>query len=261
MIKKLKMSGLNNFVHRKEPKVILAGMHKSGTTAVAKILGATINRDVSSDPLHQINLIDGNARIRMEKKEVSFEELVRLYPQFFRSTVIKDPHFPMMLSDVRSVFPNMKLVAIVRDPRDTIRSILNRLDLPGDPSSVALDEIDLPFGWKSLLKGEYPDIEGNDYIEVLANRWNLIATCLFDNKEKSFLIKYEEFKKNKQAAIEELARELGYLKLRSSKNIQDKQFQPKGDSNVSWPDFYNSKQINKINMICAPMMEKFNYDS
>ncbi|KMQ74615.1 sulfotransferase family protein [Marinobacter subterrani] len=260
MFKNRRSSSLKNFLCRKEPKIVLAGMHKSGTTAVAKILGATINRDVSSDPLHQINLIDVNARIRLEKREISFHQLVKSHPQFFRSIVIKDPHFPMMLTDLRSVFPNMKIVSIIRDPRDTIRSILNRLNLPGDPSKVTLDQLDLPFGWKSLLKGEYPDIAGDDYIEVLANRWAMIAEIISNNQDTSVLIRYEEFNRNKKEVIDELAIKLGYEKLRSAKSIQDVQFQPKGNSKVTWVDFYAVRQLDKINSICASMMEEFGYE-
>jgi hypothetical protein len=260
MFKNWYNSGLKNFIHRKEPKVILAGMHKSGTTAVAKILGTTINRDVSSDPLHEINLIDSNARIRLEKKEVTFQQLVECYPQFFCSVIIKDPHFPLMLTDLQKVFPNMKLVSIIRDPRDTIRSVLNRLNLPGDPDRILFDEIDLPYGWKSLLKGEYPDIEGNDYIEVLANRWTKIARSLSDNGNNSILIKYEDFNSNKKKVIDDLASELGYEKLRSATNIQDVQFQPKGNSKISWADFYSDSELEKINFICASTMEKYGYE-
>lgn len=249
-----------NFIHRKEPKVIVVGMHKSGTTAVAKILGATINRDVSSDPLHQINLIDKYARIKLEKNEITLQNLVDCYPQFFRSIVIKDPHFPLMIKELWTVFPEMKVVSIIRDPRDTIRSILNRLDLPGDPNRISLDNTDLPYGWKSLLKGEYPSINGNDYIEVLANRWMRIANCLSDVKDNSILIRYEDFNINKKKTIDDLAEELGYEKLRSATDVQDVQFQPKGNSKISWADFYSSEGQKKIVSICAPMMEKYGYE-
>ena len=257
---------LSNWIDRLRPMgtgsgmIIIAGMPKSGTTAIAKLLGIATGRSVCGDPFHRLGeqtKIDFREEIYGNKRPL--QSIWREYRCFFSGTIIKDPNFSLLLPQVRTLFPNAQLVFIIRDPRDTIRSILNRLNLPGRPNGIDLDSTDIPPGWRKVLMGQTPKIEGKDYIEILSKHWVMSAQAYLEHRHSCLLIRHEDFEHTKTTAIYGLAALLGYPVVSDISDFVDVQYQPKGDSNVSWTEFYGEPSLKAIDRATAPTLEQFGY--
>lgn len=108
--------------------IFVVGNQKSGTTAVGALLAECGGVSFNNDPLHG----------RKEKLkdfitgDLEFARFVKKSRSAFRRAVIKDPEFTFLYSQIASVFPAAQFVFVIRDPRDNIRSVLNRLQIPGD---------------------------------------------------------------------------------------------------------------------------------
>lgn len=239
--------------------VILAGMQKSGTTAITKLLGAATGKTVCSDPFYTLSNIKFDFRERLYQRQISLPTLWRRHRRIFSGTLIKDPNFCLLLPELRDMLPEAQIVFIMRDPRDTIRSILNRLDLPGKPQAVDLAAVKLSAAWRNTLLGHNPEIPGNDYVEVLAWRWRMSAQALLDNRTSCLEIRYEDFSKDKCAAIFDLAKQLGYSALSAIDQLVDVQYQPRGNTTVSWDDFFGATQLATIDKITGPLLAEFGY--
>jgi hypothetical protein len=240
--------------------IIITGMQKSGTTAIAKLLGSSINQEACSDPFYRLFEKKGvDPRPDLYSGSISLKALWKKQQHFFTGSIIKDPDFVLMLPEVRALFPKAKIVFVIRDPRETIRSILNRLDLPGNPTNTDLKLQNIPAAWRDYISGENPDIPGSNYIEILARRWVMTAEAYLQNQEHCIAIKYENFKTNKIASIHELANQLGYKDFHSIDQLIDIQYQPKGNTDMSWVDFFGQEQLATIHEITKPMLEQLDY--
>ena len=239
--------------------VIVAGMPKSGTTVIAKLLGAACGEAVCSDPFYQLDMMNVDFREKLYGNQLSLESLWKQYKRTFSGTVIKDPNFPFLLPQIIRLFPDAKFVFIIRDPRDNIRSVLDRLNLPGNPKNSNLDQIKHYKGWYNLLAGKAPEVHGEDYIEILAWRWRMAAEAFLKYEEVGVEIRYEDFMVDKNAAICGLANQLGYSELSKIEDLLDIQYQPKGKASVRWDEFYGHEQLKTINRITGPLLETFNY--
>jgi hypothetical protein len=240
-----------------ENLIIMTGMQKSGTTAIAKLLGAATDRRVCSDPLYRIIEKKGiDYRPELFNNQIPLETVWKKNQHLFRGDIIKDPDFVFMLPEIKSLFPCASLVFILRDPRDTIRSILNRLDLPGNPETNKPNLDDIPNSWKDTIMGTHPKITASNYIEVLTKRWCLTAEIYFSVREQCISIFYEDFKENKTDAISKLANQLGLEKKSTIEHLVDTQFQPKGNTETEWESFFGEEQLAVINKLTKPIEKK-----
>lgn len=241
-------------------KVIVAGMPKSGTTAIAKLLGASASARVCSDPFYQLDVRGVDYRNALFGGDITLADLWKEFRDVFRGVIVKDPNFPLFLGDLTELFPDAKIVFIVRDPRENIRSILSRLDIPGDPASAREHLMKLSGAWGNVLNGRSPDMPGNDFLEKLAWRWRISAENYLAHNDRIRLIRYEDFRKNKREQIEALAHELGFGKLADISSLVDVQFQPKGANTGSLREFYGADNLARIERIVAPLMAGFGYE-
>jgi len=248
-------------IDRDDDKVIIAGMPKSGTTAISKLLGAATGMKVFSDPFYQLDQMGIKFREEIYSGELSLDSLWNRHQRVFSGEFVKDPNFPFLLSQIRVLFPNAKIVFILRDPRDNIRSILNRLKLPGKIiGSEDLNVIKNNAAWHNLLTGKSPAVPGSGYIEVLAWRWRKAAEAFLEFKEFGIEIRYEDFNKNKKSEINKLANKLGYTELFDINHLVDVQYQPKGDAKVDLDVFFGKPQLETIDRITGPILKEFGYE-
>jgi hypothetical protein len=178
----------------------------------------------------------------------------------FAGQLVKDPNFPFLLDELVAMFPLARFVFIVRDPRDNIRSVLDRLKLPGqgavDPMLIA----NLTPGWRSVICGENPLMPGVNHIEKMAWRWRLAVEKYREHAGNITLVRYEDFIMNKRPYIEQLARSLGHEVVSDISELVDVQYQPKGKSHRDWRVFFSEENLARINSIVEPYLSEFGYD-
>jgi len=240
----------------KEKPIIILGNQKSGTTAIAALLAKYIKKNVTLDMLPICNEID-----RLILQESRFEDFVNKYSILFSTQIIKEPWLTFIPSQVFLRFPKAKYILIIRDPRDNIRSILDRLKITGNKKKNPDEIKSLRPGWKQVFMPELYNWDYDNYIEILANRWNYATNIDQYIKSKELVIvRYEDFMNNKTYTIRKLAQKIGEAGKGNISDLLTKQFQPKGKSrNITWKDFYGEENLHKIEKICEDNMRRYNY--
>ena len=139
----------------------------------------------------------------------------------------------------------------IRDPRDTIRSILNRVNAPGD-----LDDLDAEHYrrmrplWEALIKCPWLEIEPGNYVERLAGRWARAASLYLDHRDAIVLARFEDFLADKAGTIARLADQLGVAPARSIADKLDTQYQPPGDRTIGWRAFFGPENLAALEARC-----------
>lgn len=240
--------------------VIIMGNQKSGTSAIASLLAKATNRSVQIDMFH---LITDEVKERLYNRQITFKEFVERYRLYFSSSVIKECSFTFFYDDIQKSFPESPFIFILRDPRDNIRSILNRLNIPGHFSNIGncptIKKDNIPKGWVNLLEGKWPLVSGENYIEKLAYRWKLASNIYQNNKSNFILVRYEDFVENKIETIFRLAQKIGLEPNEDITEFINVQYQSKGNHTISWSEFFGENNLRRIEKICSPNMEEFGY--
>lgn len=237
--------------------VIVLGNQKSGTSAIAALLSEMTGLSVSIDLRKEV---DSPTYQKVKKGELSFAEFVRVNKLDFSREIVKEPNLTLFYKELIEYFPRSQFIFVIRDPRDNIRSILNRLKIPGNLSSLSPEyRGEMTPAWDLIVDSQWLGVKGDNYIEMLADRWNLMTDVFLTNRQQMILSRYEVFVKDKVAEIERLAQ---YLNLPQVNDISEKvdiQFQPKGNNKVKWEDFFGAENLTKIEQICAKKMSEVDY--
>tara|TARA_R110001599_G_scaffold262322_1_gene462806 strand:- start:5759 stop:6559 length:801 start_codon:yes stop_codon:yes gene_type:complete len=251
----------------KHVKTIVLGHQKSGTTAIAALLAKSTGASYSNDPLYQIDRGLGLAANKLLSTPQKLNYYTHRHPILFGCDIIKDPDLIFTWPQINKVFERANYVFVLRDPRDNIRSICDRLALKGKNSTPIPSIKQLDRGnnhWHQIISGQLPPLSSslsNNYIINLAKRWNHAATICAKNEDKMLIVKYEDFKANKGEVIHNLAEKLALpIKNDISKDLS-KQFQKAGNSNIQWEDFYSQENLELIEEICAENMSHFGYNN
>jgi len=151
--------------------VFVLGNQKSGTTAIAALLGLATGEPATLD-LRRETRHDFYRRIT--SGEVHFDRLVRRNALDFSRRIVKEPNLTLFYPQLRRRFPAARFAFVLRDPRDNIRSILDRVELPGDLQRLEpgrLAHVDP--GFALVMDGTWCGItSGGHYVDKLAARWN-----------------------------------------------------------------------------------------
>jgi len=269
VFRKFLVTILWNLYLTKKVKVIILGHQKSGTTVIAALLSRLSRLALSVDPLFMID--QGKAQTALyivnNPNLDAFDRLCRKYPKLFKRQLIKDPDYVFLYPMIKKYYKNTKFVFVVRDPRDMIRSICNRLNLSGDCKIKLPTQSDMRGGnkhWAFILSGKLPErnnIANKDlnYIEHLAHRWNIASQIYLNNSDDITLVKYEDFLENKEEYMIGLATKLGVSNKVNISEYVDVQYQGKGNNSVDLLDFFGEKNLSSINAICGKYMREFDY--
>ena len=238
------------------PRVFILGNHKSGTTAIAKLLARLSGLDATIDFPGNIRK-DGYA---LARGEYSFDDIVNKHPWLFCRPIVKIPALTFVANEIEQRFPDSKIIFVIRDPRDNIRSILNRRKIPGDKT-----EIPALRRWLMWLQNR-PSMDAKvwgeseyGYVGVLAKRWNDAIKNLKNMQESPIVVRYESFNSEKQVTIESLAKQLELEPQGEIKNWLDVQYQPAGNPSVQWRKFFGKKNLAAIETICGETMNSLGY--
>jgi len=242
-----------------ENPIFVFGNQKSGTSAIAALLGEATGLSYTIDILC---LYDGLEE-RLLRNECSFNEVIDKTRYYFSQDIIKDPGFTFFYEELAHRFPNSKKVFVLRDPRQNIRSILNRLDIPGnliDLSPEHWQKIKHSFpSWYPVIEGGIAGHKGENYIATLALRCQRIFKLYRQHQTEVVTIKYEDFNQDKVQQIANLARQLGLEINHNIDRIKDVQFQPKGNIELSLEDFFGLANLKRIQEICREDMVALGY--
>lgn len=250
--------------HVNEAPFFVLGNQKSGTTAIAALLAERTGLSVTLDLTTQysalvVDIYQGNA---------SVDALIEPNRLEFSRDIIKDPNLTFLYPSLCQRFPDGHFIMVLRDPRDNIRSILDRLSLPGDEETLqlthhrqSLSDYDGMFqAWRIVLDSSWMGLEGETYIEMLADRWKKATEVCLQNRERIALIRYEDFLEDKLAAINDLAARLGLPNKNEIEHKVDEQFQPQGQRRgMDWKEFFGERNLARIESRCRREMEALGY--
>lgn len=241
--------------------IIILGHQKTGTSAIAALLAEATNKSVTVDFFHRNYERLPFAQERLYKGDLIFSDFIMSNKLYFSKDIVKEPELTFFYKELLGFFPDAKFVFVVRDPRATIRSVLNRLDIPGNLECLGeeyLESIKSLKIWRFALSGKLPNVLGETYIDKLAHRWNLAAETYLNNCEHITIVKYERFNQNKKESIEQLAGSLGLAVEADISDNVDTQFQPRGNHIVTYADFFGNN-LERIESVCGEQMNKFGY--
>ena len=256
MIHRLMLKSINIFYNLSNTKLIILGNQKSGTTAIAKLISLqTGKKNLLDTPLlWQPNLS------KIINQKIKLSSIIESNKYYFGRPIIKEPNLTFFYEQLRSIYPShVKYIFIVRDPRDNIRSLLNRIKVPGN-----LDNIDSYFNnfsihEQALFDNEILPYESEHYIEKLAEKWIFAVRVYFRSTNDFHLARYEDFIKDKTSYITNLTKKIGLEPKYDISSKIDTQFQPKGNNELSWLEFFGKKNLQRVNLICEKYLRKLDY--
>jgi hypothetical protein len=257
----LKRKRLNKTSQIHDSPIFVIGNQKSGTSAIGALLADLTDKSVAID---LPDICEPN-QLKLHNGELSFQDFVERNKYDFSKEVVKEPSLTFLYNDLRQRFPQSKYVFIIRDPRDNIRSILNRVGISGnlqridDPDSQS-KLANAPKDWERVIDSRWMgDIDGNHYIEWMAHRWNKAVDIYKEHADQMVLIRYEDFVKDKEGKMKGLASQLGLESVNDISSKVDIQYQPAGNRKVDKNEFFGEANLAKIQSICGSRMEEFGY--
>ena len=239
--------------------VFILGNQKSGTSVIASLLGELTNNKTSIDLFYSGFYY--NLFLKWKERSINTKAFIDRNKFNFSNKIIKEPHLSVFYDELYEQFPDAKFVMIVRNPIDNIRSILDRLNINGNKDKLDLLDMNKIFhSWNLLFDNSWIGGNTSNYIEVLAERWNIIINNYLVNKDNMILIKYEDFINDKKGVIEKLAQDLNLPLVNDISGILDVQHQSKGKRReISPVDFFGQENIGRIKLICSENITKLGY--
>lgn len=234
--------------------ILVLGNQKTGSTAIAQLLAAFGNLSISPD-LHPLQ----NADTHLPNDPDAVSSFIQKARYYFRRDVVKENELTPATDALLKVLPNAKATYVVRHPVHNIRSILDRVSLPGRP--VPLDKLDdLDGGWRSIVNSRSLGIDADDHITSLAKRWDYITDIYLRNRHRLHLVRYEDFVADKRDTIHVLADRLGIPQKQDVQPLLDVSFQPRGEHRSTPPtDFFSAHALAIIHRECADGMDALAY--
>lgn len=184
--------------------------------------------------------------------------------------MIKIPNIAILYRKLRKEFPKARFGIVIRNPRGNIRSIIDRINIPGDRNRIWINEYWERFNeydgmyeaWATVIDSSWMGIDADQYIEILAARWKKAASIYLQNAESIELIRYEDFCADKAKVIEGLSRRLDLPRKNGIENEVDTQFQPRGSNRgVDWEEFFGTENLTRIESRCVNEMRALGYEN
>ena len=238
-----------------ERPIFVLGNQKAGTTVIAALLAERIGASVTLD----FRTPSASALQAVHAGKQSLTDFIEDRAWYFSREIVKEPGLTFLYEELALLFPRAPFAVVVRDPRDNIRSLLNRVGLSGCREQLSRRELDevSPI-WTNIIKGKELGDDGANYIEILATRWNRAAEVSLEN-ERPCLIRYEDFVSNKEEEITRMAERLGCTPRHDISKKKDVQYQSQGNRDIAWDEFYSAENLARIEQICGKNMASLGY--
>lgn len=234
--------------------VLVLGNQKTGSTAIAKLL-AHLGQLRSATDLHPLQ----SASVHVENTPAAIASLIQRLRYYFRRDLIKENELTAATDALLTVLPRARSIFVVRHPVHNVRSILDRLDLPGRP--LPLHTLDFSeSGWEAIVHGRDFEIEASDLITSLARRWTATTKTYLRHQDRLHLVRYEDFMDDKLGTIHTLARQLNVEQKEDIRPLLEVPFQPRGDHRSTPPrDFFSRRALSILHQECADGMNALDY--
>jgi len=237
--------------------VFILGMQKSGTSAIAGLLGLRTGLPTTIDLERDWR---GTTVDTAGRDAAAFDRFVRRNAVDFARPIVKEPNLTFLVDRLRERWPESALVFVVRDPAQTVRSILDRLDLPGDLDAFPPDRLAaIPPAWRVVLDNRWIGVHADHPIESLAGRWRVAAEIAMNAGEDTMLVRYEDFTANKADEIDRIALHLGLERRADITAALDRPFQPPGRPRAVEEVF--GSNLERIRRVVAPVAAELGYDA
>jgi hypothetical protein len=258
LIAAMRRGGMGLVTELSTQPVFVFGNQKSGTTAIAGLLAMACGLSVTQDLVGEMASPTFD---RVITGQLPIDTFVAANWLAFTRDIIKEPNLTLLHAHLARIFPEARRVFVIRDPRDNIRSILDRLNIPGTTAGFAKTSPDrISPAWQLGLDGRWLGLTGDGYIELLAERWNRMADVFLDRRQETILVRYEQFVQDKVNQIIGIAERLAFDTVADIGGAVDYQFQPRGQHrDLPWPVFFGAVNLKAIERICGERMGQFGY--
>lgn len=235
--------------------VLVLGNQKTGSTAIAELLAAWGNLSATTD-IHPLQSADSD----LPSDPAAVERFLQRARYYFRQNLVKENALTPATDALLDVLPQVRPVYVVRHPVHNVRSILDRVGLPGTPRP--LHTLDLSNGgWRPIVANRHFKGTAQDHITSLAQRWSDTTALYRRHRDRLTLVRYEDFTADKEGCIRRLANRLDVPQETDIRPLLDVPFQPPGQHrSVSPTSFFSAEALAIINRTCADGMDTLNYD-
>lgn len=237
--------------------LFVLGNQKSGTSAIAALLGARTGQPTTVDLRREVGR---QYYKRIVSGECDFESLVRRNRLDFSRPIVKEPNLTLFHAALEALYPEARFLFVVRGPHQNLRSILDRLSIAGNLPRLESHHMgDVDPGFELVLDGRWAGIDGGDhYIDRLCARWNACADVYLERSEAMHLVRYEDFQQDKVGCLDRIAAHFGFDARRDIDALVDRPFQRVGRPNVDLRVFFGENYA-RIDRLCADRMARFDY--
>ena len=236
--------------------VFFMGNQKSGTTAISSLLAYAAGLEATT----WVPGLDFPVLSSLYEGELSLQKAIHRYARIeFARPVIKECNLTFLYGHVQALYPQARKVFVVRDPRDNLRSILDRLELSGRVAGVSLPD-SLHAHWGHVLDNTWMGGPAGNVICSLAWRWAR-AVAVYRQSPGDFIrVRYEDFLADPENTIAQLCIALKLPQKRQISRWKSHPFQPPGrNRGCRWLDFFGTEHLARIENICAEGMADMGY--
>lgn len=239
-----------------DPGFIL-GMQKSGTSAVAGLLSLRTGIPIALDLAREWRRC---TIVRASGSDRAFERYVRRNGIDFARRIVKEPGLTYVYDRLAARWPSARSLVVVRDPVATIRSIVERLEIPGDLDASAVDmRRRVPQAWHAVLDNRWLGVRSEHYIDQLADRWCIAAKLALEESDRRMTIRYEDFVADKIGVLDEIAEHFELPIVAEVDAFLEVPFQPPGQRRD--PKLVFGSNLERIKRITAPLARRLGYQT
>lgn len=211
------------------------GVQKAGTSAIAGLLAHRADKTVTIDT----KMLWDPYYSQLKSDHLSLAKHIKKNPFDFSKDIIKEPTASILIDKIDACFKMNQFVFIYRNPHDVIRSILNRLKLPGNQQDINIEAVHE--NWRIHFNN------GANYIDSLIDLWiSVYAQSNYIDDKRCIFVKYENFLKDKEIFIDTLCDKLNFKKVQDTTHLLDYNFQPKGNPEVNLINFFGQHNYDLI---------------
>lgn len=245
---------------RAEPSVVVLGNQKAGTSFVAAAIGRALDVDYQIDL--PIERYDPTHRRRDPTADGYADHLLDRSRRRVASPVVKEPSLTFWWRQMANRWPAARIVVVVRDPLDNIRSTLDRLDLLAVSGDPARPLPPVPYPWLDLLEladtpdGRRPVATLDEVVANLGRRWTRCAEAAVAASAAGHdVIRYEDLRADLTGSLASLGLPP------APQSVLEQQHQPAGRNRHGRAADLLAPWASELLSQIAPLAARFGYSA